>query len=593
MKKLVLFSLCLILLCLNIYSKEKESFEVLKNITKNDLLTETKTFELDGKTSEVVFYQGNGKCKYGIGTKSAQSALSNKLAIICSDNAGSKKSASMLTMSVNKHESVNRFKAEMFLNSQFSEVVKNISSYRGVIFSGGYNYGNKIDYSEYAKELYDYVEKGGFVFVSDAIIPPQYEWIEKAFKSRFIGNIPSTDGVDSNEPKPDLPFYFLERIHWNSFFPYFTAKEVSDDFTAILTGKNGVPNYVTKDIGLGKLYVTTLSNSSGILNDNYLCDNLLPEIGKQNNADARIYSDDESIHINLRTVLSRKGEPERWHGMTPYTFAYKPRLTEWSGSYDDNGLYFTVKCEDDCMEEIVAKDYGMVDGSIFDGDSIMLLIFPNAKFPIMRAVSFGVNPNNAHFSFCPYFESKVTKDEFGWTCEMFIPYSSLNIWKDREWIKAKIDGKTMLPFDFNIIRYAHKEGAIYNWAAISNQQDPFFLPKIADNRPVGDYSMQGEIYIEDMDFSKYTVPLVTVQKTDNPVLGINDIKIISRFLSKDYAIDKYVCEIYDATEDKTYKAEKGIGKVKFAKKGVHYLFAKIYDGDKLIGASVPYEFDVQ
>ncbi|MBQ0106277.1 MAG: hypothetical protein KBT47_09645, partial [Armatimonadetes bacterium] len=398
----------------------------------------------------------------------------------------SKRYGQLLCNAINNHNTINKFSAELVINTLFNETVQNISDYRGVIFSVGYNSDNKIDFDRYGKDLYNYAEEGGLIFVSDAILPNQYEWIEKVFKGKFIGEIPDTDNSVIEEEAPtDISLGMLQTMRWQPYFPLMTAKEVSKDWTPILYGKNGVPNFVYKDIGRGQVYISTLSNGHGLLNDEYLCEILLPEIGKRNNAEYRMYSDYTDDYPNtINTILSRKGEKSFWHGFIS-SFPLKYRLTEWTGSYDEKGLYFTVRCEDDNPEEIVAKNFGMCEDNIYTDDSVMVVIAPYAKFPILEMFKFGVNINNAHSCQSHYFESQVKKDKYGWTCDIFIPYSSMNIWNDREWIKAKIDGKLFLPFDFNIIRYAHKEQAMYHWNAIMNLSAPISNPRLAHNCPVG------------------------------------------------------------------------------------------------------------
>lgn len=593
MKKSYLWLGILFLFSVSLNVLAEDSFDELRNITKTSVICEKKQMETEGKVYDIVFKQGIEKGKYGIGTESAKSALSDKVAVVCSSEKGSIKYGQLLVNAINNHNTVNKFSAELIVNTDFAATVKNISDYRGLIFSVSYNSDNRIDFDRYGKDLYDYVKDGGFIFVSDAVRPSQCQWIEKVFRSRFIGEIPSVNNPTDEKAPADMSLGMLQTMRWNSYFPLMTAKEVSEDFTPILYGRNGIPNFVYKNIGRGQIYISTLSNVHGLLNDEYLCEILLPEIGKQNRAEYRMYSDYTDDYPNtINTILGRKGEKSFWHGFIS-SFPLKYRLTEWTGSYDEKGLYFTVRCEDDNMEEIAAKNFGMCDDNIYTDDSVMVVIAPNAKFPILEMFRFGVNINNAHSCRSRYFESKVKKDKYGWTCDIFIPYSSMNIWKDREWVKAKIDGKLFLPFDFNIIRYAHKEQAMYHWNAIMNPSAPVSNPRLSFNCPAGGFDLQGEIYIEDIDLSKYTVPHISVKKPQKPILGENEFIISSKFQGKEYNIDSYICKVIDITENKTYTAKNGKVKFKFSKKGKHYINAVLYDKENtIIAASLIEECNV-
>ena len=130
----------------------------------------------------------------------------------------------------------------------------------------------------------------------------------------------------------------------------------------------------------------------------------------------------------------------RWSGdflqREPYENQPATEDTEFKVAYDDNNIYFALRCFDSAPDSIV-KRMSRRDG--FEGDWIEVNI--DSYHDLRTAFSFTVNAsgvkgdeaisndNNWDSSWDPIWHVKTTIDNEGWTAEMQIPFSQLRFGK--------------------------------------------------------------------------------------------------------------------------------------------------------------------
>ncbi len=147
----------------------------------------------------------------------------------------------------------------------------------------------------------------------------------------------------------------------------------------------------------------------------------------------------------------------------PYAEQPASQRTEFKVLYDENFIYFAVRCYDSSPDSIVRR-MSRRDGE--EGDWVKIVI--DSYHDLRTAFSFGVNAagvrideavtddSNWDVSWNPIWYVKTSIDDKGWTVEAGIPFSQLRFGKQSEYI-----------WGLEVGRYIHRKAELSLWQFVS------------------------------------------------------------------------------------------------------------------------------
>ena len=464
------------------------------------------------------------------------------------------------------------FNWDRYENTDIKSLLSNINNYDMVILGATGNYVNTVDFSLYAKEWQNYVNNGGVIFVTDANYDNSTDWIGKTFPGYDIifGEFYKVDGLIEDGRVAEkfaihhpmlkgLKGELCPKTGWGRI------KTVSPNYNWLYKDEKGKCATAYKEFGKGMLMVAAYSSDFYAPTVKQL-NNIFDYIALRNFPTPQVKVNSLKIgktpvENNMSTVYG-SGECE----------------TKWSVNTDGKGLHFNFVCHDTDRQNSAKSDITTRDGDVYEDDCVEIFINVPTMIPpiggqnsegIFRGINlyhFAVNYANTQFdeknfdkSYDTYFESKVTDKGNDWICDVYIPFSSIEITTNTKLAE--------IPFTVNVGRNYHpglKDESLESFA------------------PCPDYILYNSEYFSEasidtpLQLSSVTKP-ISLNVSEKLSFGNNKISIDT----------KENITIIDYTTRKNYKGQKGVATANFTVEGEHILQGVIFDKNGVCLASTP------
>lgn len=352
-----------------------------------------------------------------------------------------------------------------FENTDFKSFTDKKDDFDILLLGTVCNYANTINFADYKKELADFVQKGGIIFVTDASYPSSCDWVPQVFGMEFIGGTDSKsqDFPDAVRSKSFNPLYRIADI--TPLLEWSRVKECQGNWTVLFNDESEKPYFVIKDIGTGLIAMTPATYGS---------------------------ADIESVLKALYDYCkSKKTEKTSAHfGKLASVWGSENAKTEWTMSENPAGITFDITCYDSGRNDQTMATASKRDENMSRDDSIDIFI-ANKKAVYRFSVNYlntKLDALNGKTEYNTYFESDVIYDKDFWKASLFIPFASLGINSETK----KEDLK------FNIVRNFHfreKDPGIYVYKSPKDfdfENSQYMAPLPLKN---ADFSIFGKEYI--------------------------------------------------------------------------------------------------